>query len=211
MGDKSYVTELSKELTEEFGEEKMRAYRLWSDMDTFVFGFGNLCTNMEYAHVMIPTEDDLIYVWNSKIPETYLTVPFEHAPYVGNEKEHLMAVMRGEKVIDFYTEYVDGELLRDEHGFVVGGVPGVRYTEYQLHLKAGSRLFLYTDGLPEAVDENEQMFGIERALKALNEAKEGTPREVVEHVGEAVTNYAGSAPQFDDTTMLCLDYKGTKC
>jgi sigma-B regulation protein RsbU (phosphoserine phosphatase) len=100
------------------------------------------------------------------------------------------------------------ELLKDKHGLVVGGMEGYPYQEYQLKLEAGSRLFLYTDGLPEAIDTENRMFGIERTLKSLNEVKNGTPREVLDHVTKSVADFVGSAPQFDDTTMLCLDYRG---
>ena len=100
------------------------------------------------------------------------------------------------------------ELLKDRHGLVVGGMEGYPYQEYQLKLEAGSRLFLYTDGLPEATDTENRMFGIERTLKSLNEVKNGTPREVLDHVTKSVADFVGNAPQFDDTTMLCLDYRG---
>jgi serine phosphatase RsbU (regulator of sigma subunit) len=104
----------------------------------------------------------------------------------------------------------DFELLKDKHGLVVGGMEGYPYKEYQVQLEAGSRLFLYTDGLPEATDTENHMFGIERTLKALNEVKNDTPREVLDHVTQSVADFVGSAPQFDDTTMMCLDYKGAE-
>ena len=100
------------------------------------------------------------------------------------------------------------ELLKDRHGFVVGGLSGYQYREYQLQMEAGSRLFLYTDGLPEATNAQGQMFGIERTLAAVNEVREASPREVLEHVKQSMDAFVGSAPQFDDTTMLCVDYYG---
>ena len=99
-------------------------------------------------------------------------------------------------------------LFKDRHGLVAGGIAGYKYREYQMQLEPGSRLFVYTDGLPEASDADNQMFGNERMLKTLNEVKEGTPREVLEHVTRSVSDFVGSAPQFDDLTMLCLDYYG---
>ena len=102
----------------------------------------------------------------------------------------------------------DFELIKDKHGPVIGGIEGIKYKEYQLQLEPGSRLFVYTDGLPEATDLNEKMFGLERTLQALNEVKDATCREVLDHVTESVNAFVGEAPQFDDTTMLCLDYYG---
>ena len=91
---------------------------------------------------------------------------------------------------------------------MVGGLSGYQYREYQLQMEAGSRLFLYTDGLPEATNAQGQMFGIERTLAAVNEVREASPREVLEHVKQSMDAFVGSAPQFDDTTMLCVDYYG---
>ena len=100
------------------------------------------------------------------------------------------------------------EIFKDKHGIAVGVKAGYRYKEYQIQLEPGSRLFLYTDGLPEATDDGNRMFGMERTLEALNEVKEAPAKEVLEHVSMSVASFVGGAPQFDDTTMLCLDYYG---
>ena len=482
--DNSVNKQVMERISAEFGKEQADAYNAWVTIAKFIVGFGNICNNMESAYVVIPTEEDLIYLWNSKLSEDNEIIPFEHFPYTGDEKEHIMAVMSGERGMDFFTvtvgdgekigtyltpvfnqntevcavaavdisismitsmcfkllcnigiaiflimlisitiyhyvvrkqiiapivtltdaadglvrnlreegckpfsvnvhtgdeidvlarsfeqmdekllEYIrenaaitaekerigtelalasriqedmlpstfppfpdrseidlyatmkpakdvggdfydffkisenvvglvmadvsgkgipaalfmmmskimvqnfaltlggpgevlqkvndqictnqveemfvtvwlgfldlrtglltaanagheypilmapggEFELLKDRHGLVVGGMEGYPYREYQLKLEAGSRLFLYTDGLPEATDTENRMFGIERTLKSLNEVKNGTPREVLDHVTKSVADFVGSAPQFDDTTMLCLDYRG---
>ena len=482
--DNSVNKQVMERISAEFGKEQADAYNAWVTIAKFIVGFGNICNNMESAYVVIPTEEDLIYLWNSKLSEDNEIIPFEHFPYTGDEKEHIMAVMSGEREMDFFTatledgekigtfltpvfnqntevcavaavdisismitsmcfkllcnigiaiflimlisitiyhyvvrkqiiapivtltdaadglvrnlreegckpfsvnvhtgdeidvlarsfeqmdekllEYIrenaaitaekerigtelalasriqedmlpstfppfpdrseidlyatmkpakdvggdfydffkisenvvglvmadvsgkgipaalfmmmskimvqnfaltlggpgevlqkvndqictnqveemfvtvwlgfldlrtglltaanagheypilmapggEFELLKDRHGLVVGGMEGYPYREYQLKLEAGSRLFLYTDGLPEATDTENRMFGIERTLKSLNEVKNGTPREVLDHVTKSVADFVGSAPQFDDTTMLCLDYRG---
>ena len=482
--DNSVNKQVMERISAEFGKEQADAYNAWVTIAKFIVGFGNICNNMESAYVVIPTEEDLIYLWDSKLSEDNEIIPFEHFPYTGNEKEHIMAVMSGEREMDFFTatledgekigtfltpvfnqntevcavaavdisismitsmcfkllcnigiaiflimlisitiyhyvvrkqiiapivtltdaadglvrnlreegckpfsvnvhtgdeidvlarsfeqmdekllEYIrenaaitaekerigtelalasriqedmlpstfppfpdrseidlyatmkpakdvggdfydffkisenvvglvmadvsgkgipaalfmmmskimvqnfaltlggpgevlqkvndqictnqveemfvtvwlgfldlrtglltaanagheypilmapggEFELLKDRHGLVVGGMEGYPYQEYQLKLEAGSRLFLYTDGLPEATDTENRMFGIERTLKSLNEVKNGTPREVLDHVTKSVADFVGSAPQFDDTTMLCLDYRG---
>ena len=482
--DNSVNKQVMERISAEFGKEQADAYNAWVTIAKFIVGFGNICNNMESAYVVIPTEEDLIYLWNSKLSEDNEIIPFEHFPYTGDEKEHIMAVMSGEREMDFFTatledgekigtfltpifnqntevcavaavdisismitsmcfkllcnigiaiflimlisitiyhyvvrkqiiapivtltdaadglvrnlreegckpfsvnvhtgdeidvlarsfeqmdekllEYIrenaaitaekerigtelalasriqedmlpstfppfpdrseidlyatmkpakdvggdfydffkisenvvglvmadvsgkgipaalfmmmskimvqnfaltlggpgevlqkvndqictnqveemfvtvwlgfldlrtglltaanagheypilmapggEFELLKDKHGLVVGGMEGYPYQEYQLKLETGSRLFLYTDGLPEATDTENRMFGIERTLKSLNEVKNGTPREVLDHVTKSVADFVGSAPQFDDTTMLCLDYRG---
>ena len=98
------------------------------------------------------------------------------------------------------------ELLKDRHGFVIGGVEGMRYREYEIQLLPGSRLFVYTDGVPEATSAADELFGTQRMLEALNTRENGTPEEILEAVDKAVWAFVGKAPQFDDLTMLCLQY-----
>ncbi len=101
------------------------------------------------------------------------------------------------------------ELFRDKHGFVIGGMAGIRYKEYELMLKPGEKLFLYTDGVPEATDAENTMFGIDRMLAALNEDADAAPTTILKNVRKHVDGFVGDAEQFDDLTMLCLEYKGT--
>lgn len=100
------------------------------------------------------------------------------------------------------------ELVKDKHGFVIGGMEGVRYREYELQLTPGAKLFLYTDGVPEATNASNELFGTERMLKALNEAVSAAPDGVLKQVRAAVDGFVRDAEQFDDLTMLCLEYKG---
>ena len=102
----------------------------------------------------------------------------------------------------------DFELLKDKHGFVIGGMEGVRYKEYELQLNPGDKLFLYTDGVPEATDANRELFGTERMIEALNRRKDNSPEQVLHDVRRAVDDFVKDAEQFDDLTMLCLEYRG---
>ncbi len=100
------------------------------------------------------------------------------------------------------------ELVKDKHGLVVGGMEGVRYKEYEMQLAPGAKLFLYTDGVPEATDAKKELFGTERMLLALNEDPDAPPEEVLKQVRRAVDGFVKDAEQFDDLTMLCLEYRG---
>ena len=100
------------------------------------------------------------------------------------------------------------ELFRDRHGFVLGGMPGMRYGEYEIQLAPGDQLFVYTDGVPEATDAAGGMFGAARMLDALNAATGTGPEGVLGRVRRAVDGFVGGAEQFDDLTMLCLEYRG---
>lgn len=99
-------------------------------------------------------------------------------------------------------------LLKDKHGFVIGGMEGVTYTEYEFTLEPGDKLFLYTDGVPEATDAQDQLFGASRMIEALNREPEAAPERLLDNVREAVDGFVKEAEQFDDLTMLCLQYNG---
>ena len=100
------------------------------------------------------------------------------------------------------------EMLKDRHGLVLGAMDGVRYRDYEIVLEPGAKLFVYTDGVSEAVNKNLNQFGTDRILEALRSREEGSPREILETVEKAVHEYAGETPQFDDLTMMCVEYMG---
>ena len=100
------------------------------------------------------------------------------------------------------------ELVKDRHGFVIGGMDGVRYRDYELRMEPGAKLFVYTDGVPEATNAAEELFGPERMIAALQSSEDGSPEEVLDAIKRAVQVFVGDAPQFDDLTMLCLQYNG---
>ena len=102
----------------------------------------------------------------------------------------------------------DFELVRDKHGFVIGGMEGMKYRNYELRMEPGAKLFLYTDGLPEATNEEEEAFGTERMLQALHEAENAAPQGVLREMGDSVEIFSAGAPQFDDLTMMCITYTG---
>ncbi len=100
------------------------------------------------------------------------------------------------------------ELLKDRHGLVVGAMANAKYKEYDLQLEPGMKLFLYTDGVPEATDAENRMFGTARMLAALNEDPAAAPQQLLTTVRQAVDAFVKDAEQFDDLTMLCMEYKG---
>ena len=100
------------------------------------------------------------------------------------------------------------ELFEDPHGFVIGGLPGMKYTEYEIKLEPGDALFVYTDGVTEATDSGEELYGTDRMLEALNENAELPPDQLLVKMRKAVDDFVKEAPQFDDITMLGLTYLG---
>ena len=102
----------------------------------------------------------------------------------------------------------DFELLKDKHSFVIGGMSDQEYHEYEIQLSQGTKIFLYTDGVPEATDSEEKMFGTDRMIDALNVDPNASPEQILKNVTAAVDDFVKDAEQFDDVTMLCLEYKG---
>lgn len=98
--------------------------------------------------------------------------------------------------------------FKDPHGFVLGGMEDMKYKDYELKLSPGDALFVYTDGVPEANDAAGAFFGTDRMEEALNLAQPGHPKDILMKVRESVETFAGGAEQFDDMTMMCLEYCG---
>ncbi len=99
-------------------------------------------------------------------------------------------------------------LYQDNHDFVVGGMEGIRYKEYEIDLKPGDTLFVYTDGIPESPDAEGNLYGESRLVDSLNEDPTASPAQVLKNVRKAVELYVQDVPKFDDMTMLCMKYKG---
>ena len=100
-------------------------------------------------------------------------------------------------------------LYSDKHGFVIGGMDGVKYKEYEIQLTPGAKLFLYTDGVPEATNASGELFGTERMLEALNSNPNAEPEQILKNVRAYVDGFVKDAEQFDDLTMLCVEYRGS--
>ena len=94
------------------------------------------------------------------------------------------------------------ELFKDKHGFVIGGMDGMKYKEYEFTLERGGTLFLYNDGVAEATNAKNELFGTERMLEALNAEPNASPKTLLDNMKQAVDEFVGDAPQFDDLTML---------
>ena len=98
------------------------------------------------------------------------------------------------------------EMLKDKHGFVVGGIEGVRYQDYEIDLGSGGTVFVYTDGVPEATAADEEQYGTGRLLDILNKNADASPEALAGAVKQDVDRFVGEAEQFDDLTILCVRY-----
>ena len=102
------------------------------------------------------------------------------------------------------------EYLKMRAGFVLAGMEGVRYRANELQLECGDRIFLYTDGVPEASNSENAFFGEERLCSFMNNNSNIEASELLRTLKSNIDVFVGDAPQFDDITMLMLDYKITQ-
>lgn len=100
------------------------------------------------------------------------------------------------------------KLLKDKHGLVLGAMDLSVYKEYEIQLDKGDKIFVYTDGVPEATNAEDIQFGTDRTEAALNIKAEADPKEILKIVRASVDEFVGNAEQYDDLTMVCLEYKG---
>ena len=91
-------------------------------------------------------------------------------------------------------------------GFVLAGMESMRYKSGSMTLEPGDKLFQYTDGVTEATDSANRLYGMERLGSILNKVKDDAPEVILDAVKEDIDRFVGDAPQFDDITMLCFEY-----
>ena len=99
------------------------------------------------------------------------------------------------------------EDLRKVHGLFLGGMEFTRYRQGELQLEPGDRLLLYTDGVVEAHDPKNELYGEDRLKSVLESTRELPGEQVLARVFEDVSVYATGVPQFDDITMVVLTIK----
>ncbi len=99
-------------------------------------------------------------------------------------------------------------LLKDKHALPLGCLPGVQYRSYEIDLEPGDSIYVYTDGITEAINTDEEQFGTGRMIDVLNENKDASMDELLAAVKARVDEFAGEAEQFDDQTMVGFRYNG---
>lgn len=100
------------------------------------------------------------------------------------------------------------ELYKDPHGFVIGGMEGMKYKTYRFRMEKDSVLFIYTDGVTEAVNSKNEQYGLDRLLQTLDKVEDRNPDNLIKSVIDDIETFIEKANQFDDTTMLSVHYYG---
>ena len=100
----------------------------------------------------------------------------------------------------------DYELVKDRHGLVLAEFEDIPMKEYEIQLNSGDRLFVYTDGVPEAINTDREQYGTARMTEKLNSLKNSSQQEMLTGMLEDIRQFAGAEEQFDDITMLGVTY-----
>ena len=100
------------------------------------------------------------------------------------------------------------ELVEYRHSPAVATMEGLKFKEHEFELSPGDTIFIYTDGVPEATNAEKKLFGTGRMLEALNKDPDASAEVLLKNVKNAVDEFVGDAPQFDDLTMLSFYYYG---
>ena len=100
------------------------------------------------------------------------------------------------------------EYFKSPAGFVLAGLEGIPYKQHEEHLNQGDMLYLYTDGVTEAADVSERLYGEDRLQNTLNANVGLAPEELILEVQKDISVFVGEADQSDDITMLCLEFHG---
>lgn len=100
------------------------------------------------------------------------------------------------------------DYLKSKPSFVIAGMESMKYRRNEFFLSPGDEIYLYTDGVTEATDSANRLYGEERLVRFLNTLHGLSGEEICHAVKADVADFVGDAPQFDDITMLYLKYNG---
>ncbi len=101
----------------------------------------------------------------------------------------------------------DYNWLKSKPGFVLAGMENINYYQNEIDLEPGDRVYLYTDGVTEAINHDDELFGDLRLLQVMNNKNDPNLTELLSYVKEEIDIFAGNKEQFDDITMLVMEYK----
>ena len=99
------------------------------------------------------------------------------------------------------------ELYKDRHSLALAAMDGLKARQYDIELEPGDKVFVYSDGIPEAINDNVEQYGTDRMIEALNLVKDETMRDTLPAITESVNIFKGKADQFDDMTMLGFEFR----
>ena len=123
---------------------------------------------------------------------------------------HVIASNAGHEYPAIKKKGGDYELLKTKQSPAVATMEGLKFRQNEFDLEPGDIIYLYTDGVAEATNSDEELYGTDRMLEDLDKTKNTSSEEILKLMKKSVDDFTGEAPQFDDITMLCLRYFGGK-
>ena len=124
------------------------------------------------------------------------------------ETGHMVCANAGHEYPAIMRAGGEYEILKDKHSLALAAMPDIRAKEYDIQLDPGDRLFVYTDGVPEAINDRTEAYGIERMLQKLNKNRSVSMENTLPSLRNDISAFCRTAEQFDDITMLGIIYKG---
>ncbi len=124
------------------------------------------------------------------------------------ETGHIVCSNAGHEYPVLKRKNGDYELYKQKHNFALACMRDVNFREYELDLEPGDSLFVYTDGVPEAINVNQEEYGTDRLIDILNKHKDLPQRNILKYVRRDIEFFVGEEDQFDDVTMLGFKYNG---
>ena len=124
---------------------------------------------------------------------------------------HVTASNAGHEYPAIYRPGEGYTLFKTKQSPAVATMEGLRFKASEFTLNPGDELYLYTDGVAEATNSHDELYGTDRMIDALNQAEGMTVEEILRTLKKSVDDFTGDAPQFDDITMMSLKYYGEKC
>lgn len=102
------------------------------------------------------------------------------------------------------------ELIKYRHSPAVAAMENMKFPDHKIKLDPGDKIFVYTDGVVEATNAQNELFGEKRMLEALNSNPDASIRALLSNVNAGINRFTDGVQQFDDITMLCMEYLGSK-
>ncbi|MCR5251288.1 MAG: PP2C family protein-serine/threonine phosphatase [Lachnospiraceae bacterium] len=124
------------------------------------------------------------------------------------ETGHAVEVNAGHEKLAVCRKGGTYELIKTKHSAAVATIEDMKFKQTEIDLKPGDKLYAYSDGVPEQINEKDELFGADRMLEALNADPDAKPEETLETVRKAVHSWRNTTPQFDDITMLGFHFFG---
>ena len=121
---------------------------------------------------------------------------------------HMVCANAGHEYPAIKRKNGEYELYKQKHSVALATMEDMPFREYELDLYPGDCLFVYTDGVPEAINEKEEEYGTDRMLGVMNANKDCSEEDLLRYVRQDIWAFVGTADQFDDVTMLGLEYRG---